>query len=152
VKRRSAAERFWEKVENAGNDGCWLWTGGVNSKGYGVFNLGVEHNYKRVMAHVYTYGRVPDGMVLDHRHTCPKNCVRPTHLRPVTHAQNQQNRAGATKQNATGVRGVYHHKGRFRAYVNRRHLGIYDTLDEAAEVARQERLRVYTHSDMDAQP
>lgn len=57
--------------------GCWLWTGYINSGGYG------RHRaiYKK------TVGEVPKGMDLDHlcRVRC---CVNPYHLEPVTRSEN----------------------------------------------------------------
>lgn len=35
AQRTPIEERFWEKVERT--EGCWLWTGTVNRKGYGSF-------------------------------------------------------------------------------------------------------------------
>lgn len=65
---------------------CWLWTGSLGS-GYGrIFVDG-----KTEPAHRITYehfvGPVPDGLELDHlcRNT---RCVNPSHLEPVTHAEN----------------------------------------------------------------
>lgn len=162
-RARPVDERFWEKVDKTGD--CWLWTGGVNKKGYGTFNVGnsgprsASGNYPRTLAHRYAYltlvGEIPEGMLLDHRHTCEKRCVRPTHLRPVTPTHNQQNRAGATRANPTGRRGVSYIKntGKYRAGVKvdgkNIVLGEFADPDEAAEVARAARLHHYTHNDAD---
>lgn len=68
-------------------DGCWLWTGATNSRGYGC--LGVLG--KGWLAHRWSYtihvGPIPDGLTLDH--LC-KNilCCNPMHLEPVTRAEN----------------------------------------------------------------
>ena len=66
---------------------CWLWTGGKDRCGYGVFNSrGRRHkahrwNYERLV------GPIPVGLVLDH--LCRvRNCVNPDHLEPVTVAEN----------------------------------------------------------------
>jgi hypothetical protein len=32
------AARFWRKVDRSGD--CWLWTAGVDRRGYGRFNVG----------------------------------------------------------------------------------------------------------------
>lgn len=32
--------RFWSKVDVRGPGGCWMWTAGVNKKGYGLFGAG----------------------------------------------------------------------------------------------------------------
>lgn len=152
-------ERFWSKVDKTGD--CWLWTGRLSPKGYGTFNLGsasernASGNYKRIRAHVYAYelleGAVPDGLRLDHKHTCPKRCVRPTHLRPVTDKQNQENRSGATRASITGLRGVYYREssGRWLVYVKRKYVGSFATADEANFAARARRNEVMTHNDAD---
>lgn len=68
--------------------GCWLWTGFVDRKGYGVIGVGGR---KLSKAHRFSYerfvGPVPDGMQLDH--LCRvRNCVNPSHLEPVTNREN----------------------------------------------------------------
>jgi hypothetical protein len=70
------------------NSGCWLWTGTVTTHGYGQFAYyGIKHR----SAHRYVYeqinGRVPDGLVLDHKCRV-RSCVNPDHLEPVTYAEN----------------------------------------------------------------
>lgn len=68
---------------------CWLWLGQVNNKGYGLFSL----DGTKIGAHSASYrlhvGPVPDGLELDHLCRNPL-CVRPSHLEPVTHAENQR--------------------------------------------------------------
>ncbi len=87
-KYAPAPERFWRKV-SINLSGCWTWTAGVGSTGYGKF--GVAHGNPPQYAHRYSYelnvGSIPDGMVIDH--LCEnKLCVRPDHLQPVTSAIN----------------------------------------------------------------
>ena len=69
--------------------GCWLWTGSISSTGYG--NLYLQG--KVVNAHKACYehyeGEVPKGLELLHR--CDiRNCVNPSHLKPGTHRENQE--------------------------------------------------------------
>lgn len=78
--------RLESKIEFT--DGCWLWRGGQDGKGYGrvfVFGRGA------MGAHVATYellvGPVPEGLHLDHLCRTPL-CVNPAHLEPVTNAEN----------------------------------------------------------------
>lgn len=70
-------------------DGCWIWHGGTTRRenGYGRFKL----NGKKYTAHRFLYellvGPIPPGHELDHLCRVTR-CVRPSHLEPVTHAEN----------------------------------------------------------------
>jgi hypothetical protein len=78
-------ERFWQRVEKQSN-GCWVWTGGKNQKGYGTM-----YTSKTVKAHRFAYelivGPIPEGLQLDHLCRNPA-CVNPDHLEPVTNQEN----------------------------------------------------------------
>jgi hypothetical protein len=79
--------RFMARVNKT--DTCWLWTRGINSKGYGLFHF----RARDVLAHRFAYealvGPVPDGLELDH--LCRvRHCVNPQHLEPVTRRVNSQ--------------------------------------------------------------
>jgi hypothetical protein len=73
-------------------NGCWLWDGAVNNKGYPKFCL---RNGVNVYAHRFAYehavGPIPPGLELDHLCNTPR-CVNPEHLEPVTKAENLRRR------------------------------------------------------------
>lgn len=74
--------RFWAKVDTAGD--CWVWLAYVDPGGYGRFSVGGKSLY----AHRVAFnGPIPDDKVVDHI-CCNRRCVRPTHLRLLTRAQN----------------------------------------------------------------
>lgn len=93
-----AVHRFFDKVDlGESDDSCWLWRGGLNNYGYGVFThkfLGPPGNLKThrtrsLGAHQYSYfvfNRQMSGMGTDMvvDHLCKvRHCVNPTHLRMV---------------------------------------------------------------------
>ena len=144
-------DRFLARLDRSGD--CWLWTGYVEKKGYGALFTGG----KRVRAHVFAYrnlvGPIPDGLQVDHRHTCPKRCVKPEHLRLGTPSQNNENHLGPRKDNTSGVRGVSLSHGKWRARVrhNRREYsgGVYDNLADAEAAVIALRLSLHEFNDKD---
>jgi hypothetical protein len=108
---RSVEDRFWSKVTKASGDGCWLWTAATSGGGYGYFRVGDRMLPAHRVAYELAEGPLPDDVELDHRTTCPKACVRPSHVTPGTHQKNTQNLAGARSDSASGIRGVRFHQG-----------------------------------------
>jgi hypothetical protein len=69
--------RFWSKVRRDAS-GCWLWTGALNTKGYGQFPTGSAYLVHR-LAYRFAHGSVPHGRLVLHR--CDvRSCVNPDHL------------------------------------------------------------------------
>lgn len=77
--------RFWSKVRKT--DGCWLWTAGTQSRGYGAVGHAPWTAHKT--SYLLTGQTIPDGLELDHL-CLNKLCVRPDHLEPVTPQVNNQ--------------------------------------------------------------
>ena len=92
-KRKSVKARFMAMVNNHGPlsdrvlGRCWLWEAAKDRQGYGFF----WYNGRQVGAHRWAYeqeyGPIPDGLQIDHLCRMP-SCVRPTHMEPVTLAEN----------------------------------------------------------------
>lgn len=84
--------RFIRKLRPEGE--CLIWTGCLNSKGYGC----VGHEGKVVLAHRLAHeawvGPIPEGYEVDH--TCRRTaCCAPIHLEAVTPAENVRRRSEA---------------------------------------------------------
>lgn len=71
-------------------DGCWIWTGKKNDKGYGLFN-GYGAKVHIVAFEIFHGERTPG---LEIMHKCDKRaCFRPDCLSEGTHAQNMRDAA-----------------------------------------------------------
>lgn len=81
----TVGERFWAKVDKAGE--CWLWTAARAARGYGAFYFRGGNNLSHRVSYELTFGPVPAGLwVLHHCDNPP--CVRPDHLFLGDHAAN----------------------------------------------------------------
>lgn len=67
--------------------GCWRWVGNTNGKGRGRVRVNRRQHYAYRVMYELLIGEIPDGLVLDHLCRTPL-CVNPTHLEPVTQAEN----------------------------------------------------------------
>ena len=89
ILTRSQSDRFWKNVKKSLRiDGCWIWEGSLDTKGYGQIGL----NYKVVKAHQFMIryilgNKISEGFCIDH--ICRvRNCVNPEHLQIVSFREN----------------------------------------------------------------
>lgn len=92
---RPVSDRFWEKVDAAGD--CWEWGGSHDRKGYGWFKADQRMKRAHRVAWELLVGPIPDDLVLDHLCINPP-CVNPDHLEPVTGAENTRRALQGRKQ------------------------------------------------------
>ena len=69
---------------------CWLWTGALDTHGYGQFRDDDRQVHAHRFAYEQAYGLIQDGLSV--LHDCPdgdrRDCVRPSHLWLGTTADN----------------------------------------------------------------
>lgn len=145
-----------EKMEAATNKAgaCWLWTGPVQTTGYGSVIDNKVRKYAHRVAYELANGPIPEGMRIDHICHTPL-CVRPAHLRAVTIKQNAENFTGLSAHNNSGYRGVHWHaqsgKWNVQATHNGRRYsgGLYSAIEDANAAAIALRNKLHTHNELD---
>lgn len=117
-------------VDDEDLDRCLIHNWYINGPGYVMTTI----KRKTVFLHSYIMG-VMDGEEIDHKFQDKFDC-RKEFLRLCTHSQNCAN-DGPRSNNRLGVKGVDKCGRKFRATIRfnykKIHLGIFDTLREAAE-------------------
>src|ERR1035437_1111838 len=76
--RKSTEDRFWSHVDKNGANGCHIWTGAKDGKGYGVFfadGCCKAHRW----AYQKLYGPIPKGLHVLH-HCDNPSCINIKHL------------------------------------------------------------------------
>lgn len=92
------AANFFSKVVVV-ECGCWEWQGGVNDKGYGLFNGDGERYAHRWSYKSFVGETEPFPMTIDH--LCRNRaCVNPNHLQQITNKENVLRGEGRTSKNA----------------------------------------------------
>ena len=107
-------ERFWSKVNKAGDNDCWNWIARWKTTGgYGMIRWGPSH--KKSMAHRVAYelsvGPIPDGHVVMHLCDNP-SCCNPAHLSTGTQAENLADMTEKGRRRWGCKRGTEHHNAK----------------------------------------
>lgn len=83
-------KNFLAKIDKK-ESGCWEWLGFIDKDGYGgvgIYSKGVAKHYRsHRLSYLLFVGEIPLNYHIDH--ICKKrSCLNPTHLEPVTPAEN----------------------------------------------------------------
>jgi len=91
--RDDVVDRFWARVNKSGpfhatlGSNCWEWVGSHEAGGYGNLSFRGRVSKAHRVSYQLAVGPIPAGLELDH--LCRNvGCVNPSHLEPVTHAEN----------------------------------------------------------------
>lgn len=76
---------------NGTGQGCWMWTGMKDRKGYGLHRVRATIHRAHRFSFLMHKGAIAEGLVLLHSCDNP-SCCNPAHLTPGTHAENMADR------------------------------------------------------------
>lgn len=145
-------DRLWSRVNKT--ETCWLWTGPVDSWGYGLLKMSGKSLRAHRVSYELSHAPIPDGLMIDHVCHTPR-CVRPNHLRLATAKQNSENMQSARRNSKSGVRGVTRKTDcdRWKAQVRHNgeyiYLGLFQSIDDAEAAVIAKRNELFTHNDAD---
>jgi hypothetical protein len=120
--------------------GCWVWTGSLDSGGYGKFRATIDGRKRSLSAHRAAWlafrGSIPYPLVPDH--LCRNRaCVNPEHMEVVTGRVNTQRGLAGQGPRPRAVRGCGRH-GTERGYVHTTQAGRSRWVCQACqEIARE---------------
>lgn len=117
--------------------------GTVNAAGYVQIQYDKRIYYAHVLAWAFTKGSWPD-ILVDHRDG-DKGDNRASMLQALDKKGNGLNRSRPNKNSKTGLLGVTAHQGRFRASLCKKHLGSFDTAEEAHQAYMDAKKRLHKH-------
>jgi hypothetical protein len=90
-------DETWQEVErrlserSVRSGACLLWTGVLTYSGYGQISIRDKKDNAHRAAYRVWVGPIPEGLEIDHLCNV-RNCIEPTHLEAVTHAENIRRR------------------------------------------------------------
>lgn len=132
--------------------GCRVWVKSLTHNGYGELSVSGRLQRAHRVAYQEYVGTIPEGAQVDH--VCGNRaCIEATHLRVVSHGENQQYRTAVDPRNKSGYRGVFFTRGRWQAMGCKDgkniYIGKFETPEEAGEAARRWREQNYALGEFD---
>lgn len=104
--RLAQEERFWAKVQKT--ESCWLWAASLHGGGYGQFFWDGRKQLAHRLAYELLVGPIPEDLTIDH--LCRvRRCVNPSHMEPVTRAENVLRGVGIAAQRARQTSCTHEH-------------------------------------------